>query len=135
MILENFKKIFFKPAELLRILMALIFLAAGFFRIFNPGVAELELVYLDLPIFFTWFILIIEIGFGILLLIGRKVKLAATVLILFLVFALVNALKINGVRIIHSLSELFVFNANPTDFFLHLIFLILLLIVLINRKK
>jgi uncharacterized membrane protein YphA (DoxX/SURF4 family) len=71
MILENFKKILSGQDSLLRILMAVIFISAGLFRIFNPIAAENELIKLGLPNFFTWFILVIEIGGGFVLLVGK----------------------------------------------------------------
>jgi uncharacterized membrane protein YphA (DoxX/SURF4 family) len=135
MILENSKKIIIKPSDILRILMSLIFLSAGIFRIFNPMAAEAELIRLGLPAYFTWFILVIEIGGGVMLLLGKFVKQVSAVFILFLVFALITGLMINGREIISQAGELFVFDANSTDFFMHLVFLVILVFLLLKNNK
>lgn len=135
MILGNFKKIIVKPSDILRILMSVIFISAGIFRIFNPGPAEAELIRLGLPSFFIWFILAIEISGGALLLFGKSVRKVAVMFILFLLFALISALVINGREIISQIEELFVFDATPTDFFLHFVFLIILIFLFRVTKK
>lgn len=133
MILENFKKMI-KSDCLLRLLMAAVFISAGLFRIFNPAAAEIELNRLSLPFFLSWIILVIEIGGGFFLLFNKFVKETAVVSILFLVFALVNALVVSGRDMIVKAGELFVFDANPTDFFMHFVFLIILISLLIKKS-
>jgi uncharacterized membrane protein YphA (DoxX/SURF4 family) len=135
MILASFKNKIFKPTSILRILMAVIFLTAGFFRVFNYPEAALELLKLGLPEFFTWFILVIEIGGGFLLLFNKLTRKVLIVFILFLIFALVNALIINCQGIISRAGELFVFDANPTDFFMHFVFLMILIFLMKVEKK
>ena len=128
MILANFKKNFLDDSGLLRILMALVFISAGFFRIFNPGAAEKELLALGLPVFLTIFLALFEIVGGSLLLFkGKAYKYVVFVFVLFLFFALILALTVNGRALFSQAGELFVFSANPVDFFLHFVFIIILL--------
>lgn len=136
MILENtkIKKYLNEPTDILRIFLALVFLAAGVFRVFNPSVARLEFINLQLPIIISWPVVIFELFVGIGLLLNKYVKYIYYLLIVFLVFILVWALMLNGQVIIRAAGELFVFNLNPTDVFLHFVFL-LFVIVMIKSKK
>jgi uncharacterized membrane protein YphA (DoxX/SURF4 family) len=135
MILENFKKILSGQDSLLRILMAVIFISAGLFRIFNPIAAENELIKLGLPNFFTWFILVIEIGGGFVLLVGKYLKIVLVIFVIFLLVALGGALLSNGYNIIAQAGELFIFDATPTDFFMHFVFLVILIFLFRSKTK
>jgi uncharacterized membrane protein YphA (DoxX/SURF4 family) len=135
MTLGNFKKIIIEPHDILRTLMAVVFISAGVYRIFNPVSAENELIKLELPSFFTWLILIIEIGGGMTLLFNKFVKQISLIFSLFLIVALSRALMINGQGIIDKAEELFVFDATVTDFFMHFVFLIILVSLLKLSKK
>ena len=132
MSLVNFKKI--TSQDILRIFLGIVFLSAGIFRIFNPLIAQIELENLKVPGFLTYFLIIFEILTALLLFSKKYLKVVYFSLIFFLAFALINALVVNGKNIVNSAYELFVFNANPTDFLLHFIFL-LILIVLIKEFK
>jgi hypothetical protein len=125
MTLVNFKK---SPENLLRILMSLVFLSAGLFRIMSPGLASLELQNLYLPAFFSLPLIFLEIGGGFYLLIkGKYWRQVLLIFIIFLALALINALRVDFAGLLKNVSELFVFNLTPTDFFLHFVFLIILL--------
>ncbi len=130
--LGNIKKI--NIEDILRYFLAAVFLSAGIFRIFNPEMAEQEMLSLALPPAFSYFLIFLEIGSGLLLLLNKWVKIVYWVLIVFLIGALEMALAIDAKGILNAASELFVFNLTPTDFFLHSIFL-LIIILLIFRKK
>lgn len=132
MILANFKK---NPENLLRILMSLVFLTAGLFRIINPNLASLELQNLYLPAFFSLPLIFLEIGGGFYLLIkGKYWRQVLFIFIIFLFFALVNALRVDFTGLMKNVGELFVFNLTPTDFFLHFVFLIILLFLFWKKK-
>ena len=137
MILENFKRLGGNHGvEFFRILMGLIFLSAGLYRILNPASAHNELISLGLPTFITWVIIILEIGGGLLLLFNKYTKQSSITFIIFLGIALGVAVKENINGIIENFQELFIFNPNPTDVFLHLIFIFILFqIVYANNKK
>ncbi len=135
MTLENFKNNFLEPHNWLRLALALIFFSAGLFRVFNPDAAAAELSELKLPAFLTWVILIIELGGGILLFLGKQVKLVVSLFIIFLLVALSAALVANGQEIITTAHKLFVFDPEPTDFFMHLIFLLILVTLLFKSSR
>lgn len=137
MILENIKpnNKYFKSSDLLRLLLAAIFLSAGIFRIFNPAAASLELENLHLPLLLTYFLIILEIGAGLMLLFNKYLKEVYRVLAGFMFLTLAWGLIINGSGIIKQSGELFVFRTNPTDFFLHLVFLIILIALLLDKRN
>jgi uncharacterized membrane protein YphA (DoxX/SURF4 family) len=136
MTLVNFKKLFLNPENVLRILMSLIFISAGLFRIFHPSLAQDELLLLGLPTFLSWFLIIFEIGGGIYLLLkGRFWRKITFLFIFFLLFALLLAIKIDSSTIFNNFKELFVFDINSTDFFLHFVFLIILISLVLKRNR
>lgn len=135
MTLENLKIKNIKQNDVLRVLMALIFISAGIFRIFYPLLGRQELITLELPLFFYWPLVLFEIigGFYILFK-GRFWKKVTTIFIIFLIFALLLVIRLDFNSLIKSSSELFVFNPNPTDFFLHFVFIIILITLLIKKE-
>ena len=137
MILENLKnkKIFLSQSDLLRILIGFVFLTAGLFRIFYGDAASQELELLNMPVILTWPLIILEIIGGSLLIFNKYLKAISIIFIIFLIGALVNAIYLDGLNLFFKAGELFVFNLTPTDFFLHFVFLIILISFLINRKK
>ncbi len=137
MILENIKikNLFWRPLDFLRIFLAFVFLTAGIFRIFNPAVASEEFIVLGLPQFLTGPMIFFEIMVGLALLFNKFTRLAYFLLIAFLIFALSLAIFINGRELFAGVSELFVFNLTPTDWFLHLLFLLGISGLLLNQKK
>ena len=137
MILENIKikNLFFRPFDFLRIFLALVFLTAGIFRIFNPTIAASEFITLGLPQFLTGPMIFLEIMAGLALMFNKFTKPVYILLVIFLVFALLLAVVKDGASLLAAAGELFIFNINPTDWFLHLIFLFGVLTLLLNRKS
>ncbi|MHB8903562.1 MAG: DoxX family protein [Patescibacteria group bacterium] len=133
-ILKN-KKIILTQSDLLRILMGLVFITAGLFRIFYGFEAVQELRLLNLPSFLACPLIVLEIIGGLLLIFNKYLKIVLVVLIIFLIGALLNAIFLNGINLFYQAGELFVFNLTPTDFFLHFVFLIILISLLIGRKN
>ena len=113
------------PLVFARYFLALVFLSAGLFRIFFPELAAQELISLGLPQTLSSLIIIFEISAGLLLIFNKQTKYVYFSLLLFLSTALFWGLLIAGPEIILSLEELFIFNLTPTDWLLHLIFLII----------
>ena len=136
MILENikFKKFGKRPTDIIRLFLALVFLSAGIFRILHPEAAVFEFTSLHLPLWLAWPMIVFEIGAGLSLLFNKYTKYIYWLLCAFLILALFLALLINGPEIINLAGELFIFNLNPTDFFLHFVFLLLVLILLNNKQ-
>jgi len=137
MILGNikFRGIIKEPKDILRIFMAVVFLSAGVFRIFNPAAAAVELKDLQLPYFLSYFLIFFEIGAGFFLLFNKYLQSISIFLSIFLLFALMRGLVINGYDIVRRAGELFVFQTSPTDFFLHITFLIILISLVVREKK
>lgn len=123
-----------EPANYLRIILACIFLVAGIYRIFNPALASSELVSLQLPDFMSLLIIILEIVAGILLLFDYFTRPVYYSLILFMTLTLFWSIIVSGHTLLKTADELFIFNLNPTDFFLHAIFLLLIITVLRLKK-
>jgi uncharacterized membrane protein YphA (DoxX/SURF4 family) len=137
MTLENLKnkKIVLSQSDLLRILIGFVFLTAGFFRVFNGNAASQELELLNISALFTWPLIILEVVGGLLLIFNKYLKAVSIIFIIFLIGALVNAVYLDGLNLFFKAGELFVFNLTPTDFFLHFVFLVILISFLIGRKK
>lgn len=129
MILENFKNIFSGPDSWLRLLLAAIFLSAGIFRIFNPAAAGLEMRLLGLPAFLSWLVMVLEIVAGLCLLFKKWHRQASFILAAFVFLALLWAVIRGGAGIFAGAEELFVFNLEATDFFLHFVFLVILVVL------
>jgi uncharacterized membrane protein YphA (DoxX/SURF4 family) len=134
--LENFriKKLSGEPEELFRIFLALVFLSAGLFRIFNPDMAVFEFTALRLPVWLSGFMVFFEIGAGVCLLLNKYTKFIYWLLTAFLIFVLGWALAINGKELFFSAGELFIFRLNPTDWFLHFTFLLIIVFLVIKKK-
>ena len=136
MILENIKmkKIDLKTEDVLRIFLALVFLSAGIFRIFNADMAALEYARLSLPIYLSPLMIIFEIGAGLLLLINRYTKVVYYFLAAFMLLVFLWSFILDGRELLKSAGELFVYNLNPTDLFLHFVFLLIICVLLIKKK-
>ena len=134
--LENFKikNISETPEEIFRIFLGLVFLTAGLFRIFNPDMAVIEFTALKLPVFLSGLTVFFEIGAGICLLLNKYAKLIYWLLLGFLSFVLVWSLIVGGSAIVSSLREIFVFNLNSTDWLLHFVFLLIIVVLVIKKK-
>jgi len=131
----NLGNIKFSAKAILRVLMGLIFLSAALFRIFNPEMARFELSALSLPSFLLWPLVIFEFLTGLFLLINFRVRSTALVLIVFLLFALIQALLVNGPEIWREASQLFIFQANPVEWFLHLVFVFILVNLVLEKRE
>ena len=121
--------------QAIRIFIGLVFLSAAVFRIFSFPTAELEISSLGLPGWAPFFVIALELVIAIALLTNRYVKHALLVTSVFLVSTIVLGCSLDADRIRSQLAELFVFNATPTDVFLHAVFLILVLLLLISSFK
>jgi uncharacterized membrane protein YphA (DoxX/SURF4 family) len=125
-----------KPSQfILRVSVGIVFLSAGLYRIFYPGFARQEILDLGLPVFITWVIVALEIASGLLLLAGKYLRLVSLVMIIFLALALTQGLMANGANVFENFGDLFVFRANPVDMFLHLMFIVVLIVLWIENGK
>jgi len=132
--LGGIKKYFKIPRVFGRYFLALVFLSAGLFRIIFPESATEEFMSLRLPLFLSPLMIVFEITAGLLLIFNKYIRPVYLSLLIFLSLTLLWSLIIAGSEIISSLGELFVFNSTPTDWFLHLVFLVVV-VWLLKREK
>ena len=137
MISENFKikKFFAEPTEILRVFLAIVYLSAGIFRIFNPGAAILEFSALHLSLSLVPVMIVFEIVAGLFLIINRFTQQVYYGLLMFMAIVLSWSFIISGRSLIKRAGELFVFNLNATDVFLHFVFFLIVLVLIIKTKK
>lgn len=135
MILENLKNKKIKQEDLLRILIGLVFFSAGIFRLINPSLVSLEFFELGISNFFYWPLVLFESVGGFLILIKASYfKQIIKTFIFFIIFALILAFYLNYNYLLKNISELFVFNLNPTDVFLHFVFLLILVSFVLKKE-
>ncbi len=123
-----------KTEDILRIFLALVFLSAGIFRIFNADMSVLEYSRLSLPIYLSPLMIFFEIGTGLLLLLNRYTKVVYYFLAAFMLVVFLWSFIIDGRELLRSAGELFVYDLNPTDLFLHFVFLLIICILLFKKK-
>ena len=119
---------------LIRIFIGLVFLSAAVYRIFNFGAAQQELSNLNAPLFFAIPLIILELYIGASFLFNFYTKPACVIIIIFLISALLVGFFANYNLIIQNLGELFVFSANPTDMFMHFIYLLIVIFYFFYKK-
>lgn len=125
----NIKKL--EATDLLRLFLGLIFFSAGLYRAFNWQSAVLELSKLNLSsAYLIIFIIALEIIGGFMLIFNKKIKLVILIFIIFLIVAISQIILTSGQNLINNAGELFSFDANPTDVFLHFTYLIILIYLL-----
>ena len=129
------RKYYFNESCLLRITLAIVFIAAATFRIFNIYYAFSEMNALGLPGFVSFAVILLEIAIATLLLLKYKVRVVAVCCALFVSAGVVWAMIINGAEILSNVKELFVFNANPTDVLLHVIYVFLLILLIFRTEN
>jgi len=112
--------------------MGLVFFTAGAFRLFAPQAALNEMASLGLSGVWIFPIAVLEIAAGLSLVLNRYVKYSAGVLAVFLLGTLIKGLILGGSALWLKAGELFVFDINPTDWFMHLTFLLILLFLFLS---
>jgi len=123
--------------RLLKIFLGIVFLSAGFFRIFNWPAAISEFGGITKKFIYPLLILtiIIEIAGGLLLILNKKIKLVSTVFIFLILSGIIINLFKHGSAIFSQINELFLLNPNPTDLFLHATYLIILISFILAIKR
>lgn len=125
------------PLYLLKLFLGLVFLSAGFYRIFNINLAVKEFSMFPIGLIYPLltFTIILEITGGLLLILNKKIKLISAIFSAFIIIAVVSGIATSGGQIFSNISELFFFHANPTDIFLHLTYLIVLIYLFLISTK
>ena len=115
--------------------LGIVFLLAGVYRIFNPQAGIEEFSKIGLPLFLLYAIILFELTIGMLLILGKKLKLVSGIMIVGLVIFIPIVLFSNLSGVIKNIGELFVFDSTPTDIVLHITYLIMLVHVFLNQNK
>lgn len=126
-----------KSNTLLKTFLGLIFLSAGIFRIFNWETAILEITNLKLPFpaIISLAVVILEIIGGLFLIFNIQTKKTALTLSSFLFLALLWTFLNFSEGLISGSKLLFSFRADPTDFFLHITYLVILVSLVFKIDK
>jgi uncharacterized membrane protein YphA (DoxX/SURF4 family) len=115
--------------SVIRILLGLVFLSAALFRILNYAAAEQEISRLALPSWTPLLVILLELAIAAAFLTNRFVRHASLTASIFLAAPIGLSILLYSRELFIGLHELFVFNATPTDIFLHVVFLILLILI------
>jgi len=115
--------------NILIIFMGVVFLSAALYRIFNYEIAVTEFTNLKLPLFLIPMTILLEIVIGILFIVRKYIKYAVLVASFFLVSAIFIGIISNFTNIAERVHELFVFNAEPTDIVLHILYVGILIAI------
>jgi uncharacterized membrane protein YphA (DoxX/SURF4 family) len=126
-----------EPIFLLRLFLGLVFLSAGFYRIFNWQEAINEISGLDMTFvsITSVFIVAIEIICGYMLIANIKTKEVLCILTGFLTFAIAWVLITCWKDLAENIGILFVYKSNPTDVFLHFVYLIILVYLILETNR
>ncbi|MCF7862137.1 DoxX family membrane protein [Candidatus Woesearchaeota archaeon] len=119
--------------SLFRLFIGIVILSAGVFRtlFFENAIAESQV--LGVPFWFAYFIIIFEIVCGIMLIFNLKVKWVLGSVAIFLIIAILVAFIGYGAQLWENAGELFVFDPNPTDIFLHITYLVIIFALLFDK--
>lgn len=140
MVHQKFQNIFTNTNyNLLRFFLGVVFVSAGIYRIFNIDHGFQEIAYFGFSgkfaIIMIIFIILLEIIFGIFLLLNKYLKITIISLMFFLIIAFFILILRNFNFIWENLSELFIFNPTPTDIVLHICFFIMLMMLYNSYKN
>ncbi len=117
------------PIFILRIFLGLVFLSAGLYRAFHVERALLEfgnIVSGSLIYPLIYLVIILEIIGGLFLIFNFKTRTTTLVFFIFILLVIVESLIFSRQEIVSGFGELFFYNTNATDFFLHITYLIIL---------
>jgi uncharacterized membrane protein YphA (DoxX/SURF4 family) len=112
-----------------------VFLSAATYRIFNYAMGVEEFLNLKLPLFFLPFTIILEYLLATAFLFRKYVKYATLTAILFLTVAIIIAFITHFQTLFANMSELFFFKATPTDVFLHIVYIGILVAIYLKYRR
>lgn len=120
----------------LKLFLGLVMVAAAAWRIFHWPQAQMETRLLGITFgYMPYIIVALELFCGFFLITNFKPKAALLILALFLAGALLHTVLVFPETLLSNAKELFVFDATPTDFFLHFTYFIIVLYLLFPKKQ
>lgn len=114
--------------------MGLVFLSAATVRIFMPELARIEMEQLGLIHQFSYAIIAFELVAGAALLLGIRVRLVISFLLLFLLTAIILGLTVGLEQRPLEFRRLFIFDPAISDVALHLLYALLLIWLLRSKE-
>ncbi|MBR9680199.1 MAG: hypothetical protein GOU98_00010 [Candidatus Altiarchaeota archaeon] len=114
--------------RLITLVLGVVFVLAGSYRIIFSANATQEMIDLGLPTFLSYLLIPFELIIGTLFLTNTHVKQTSIATLVFLGFALLWGVAVNPSAIINT-HELYVFNTTPTDLLLHAMYFLLAFLV------
>lgn len=113
-------------------IFGMIFLCAGFIRIYLTKETTQEMLNVNLPIFFKYFIIISEILIGSLLLSNISVRykiFALNILFYSIIFFTFLILLNNYEKVINTFSDLWTFQPNALSIWYHLLYALIFYLI------
>ena len=122
------------PRDILSYGLAFVFLSAAVYRILNIQEGYVEMSTFGLPQWFAYFIIALEIFAGTSLAIKRMRVISLTLLALFMIITLFLS-AIMQPELFTQIAEVFTYDHDPTDFVLHLTYLVIIVFMLASVLK
>lgn len=124
------------PRDILSYGLVFVFLSAAVYRILNIQEGFTEMATFGLPNWFAYFIIALEVFAAISLAVKKMRLLALTLLALFMIITLILS-AVNHPELFREIAEVFTYDHDPTDFALHLTYLVVIafMLVSISRKR
>lgn len=124
-----------KKIDWLLVCSGLVFLSASIYRIFHYDKAVSEFQELGVSVNLIVPVIVLEMVLGLFFIFQKNVVHTSITAIAFLLLAIIIAVLNNFSGVIDNISELFILNANPTDLFLHIMYIVILLIIITRYRK
>ena len=111
-----------------------VFLGAGLFRILRFDLATKEMAAFGMPPELAWVLIVIEVVSGLCIIVNFYAKQALIIMCGLMCSAFYMAIKTRP-ELIGEVSELFVFDSTPTDIWLHMIYLFVMLGLVLRLQE
>jgi uncharacterized membrane protein YphA (DoxX/SURF4 family) len=120
--------------KILRIFLGIVFFSAGIYRavFWKTAMQEFSRFPEKISVWLAILVIILEIWGGILLILNKKIRLVLAIFAIFLSLAILQITITNLPSLVNNFAELFSFNPTPTNIFLHLTYLLILISLLFS---
>jgi len=128
-------KLKFDSYRIGQFLFGFAFLVAGVYRLTNPLAARMEVDLFHFPFWIARVMAVLEVVFGFMLLCNLRPKIAFTGMASMLFFILLISLKEYSFFLFSNIKELLVIDPTMTDFFLHSVYLLIIIFVYLKKPN
>ena len=115
--------------RLITLVLGIVFVLAGSYRIIFPDNATQEMIDLGLPTILSYLLIPFELLIGTMFLTNKYIRQTSIATLVFLGFAILWGVMVNPSVILNT-HELYVFNTTPTDLLLHAMYFLLAFLAL-----